>query len=572
AYVYLGSSNNLSTTPAWIGEGDQAGAWYGYSVSTAGDVNDDGYSDIIVGAYQYDVGGVGGEGRACVYQGSSSGPSTQPNWTVQGDQESAFLGFSVGIAGDINNDGYSDVVISAYNYTNGEDGEGRAYVYLGSNITPPPTPTPAPTPVFGSWKIQTPLPQDKHLFGIWGSSSNDVFAVGDMGTILHYGGNSWSIMSGNTTQRLEGIWGSSPTDVFAVGENGTILHYNGSTWVSMDSGTTLPLRGVWGSSSTDVFAVGGWTSDIFHYDGTSWTPVYTSAGSFTNRLYDVWGSSSSDVFAVGDDFNPQDGMIMHYDGQSWALMLREFTTTGFEDVWGSSPDNVFAVGDQGVTKHYNGTGWTSMYATADWLKGVWGSSANNIFAVGGGGTIVHYDGYSWSSMSSGTTNGLQDVWGSSATDTFAVGLYGIILRYQLQQPTPTPTPTPTPSTTVTGITREVNGDILPGVSVTIDGVGTVVSDQSGIFQITVTSTGSKNVVARKDGFRDRTRNIDIAGLGEEFTVICNFQGQYGLIPNAPDMWYALDCVNLWLYPPDGDIGLDMWTALDAVNAWLYPVQ
>ena len=139
-------------------------------------------------------------------------------------------------------------------------------------------------------------------------------------------------------------------------------------------------------------------------------------------------------------------------------------------------------------------------------------------------------------------------------------------------PTPTPTPSPTGSTPVTGITREVNGDILPGVSITLDGAGAVVSDQSGHHEIMATTTGSNNVVAHKDGFRDRTRTINITGLGTGYAVTCNFQGQYGLIPKAPDIWYALDCVNLWLYPPNPDTGLDIWTALDVINAWLYPVQ
>ena len=127
-------------------------------------------------------------------------------------------------------------------------------------------------------------------------------------------------------------------------------------------------------------------------------------------------------------------------------------------------------------------------------------------------------------------------------------------------------------TPVTGTTRQVNGDILPGVTVTLDGIATVVSDQYGQYEIMATATGSHIVAAHKDGFKDRTRTINITGLGTGYAVTCNFQGQYGLIPNAPDMWYALDCVNRWLYPPNQDTGLDIWTALDVVNAWLYPVQ
>jgi len=124
---------------------------------------------------------------------------------------------------------------------------------------------------------------------------------------------------------------------------------------------------------------------------------------------------------------------------------------------------------------------------------------------------------------------------------------------------------------VTGITRQIKGDVLPGVAITLDGIGPVVSDQDGQFQITDTAIGNYTVTAHKDGFRDRTHVVNIAP-GQGSTVTCNFQGQSGLIPNAPDMWYALDCINLWLYPPNPDTGLDIWTALDVVNAWLYPVQ
>ena len=124
---------------------------------------------------------------------------------------------------------------------------------------------------------------------------------------------------------------------------------------------------------------------------------------------------------------------------------------------------------------------------------------------------------------------------------------------------------------VTGITREINGDVLSGVAITLDGIGPVVSDQDGQFQITDIAIGNHTVVAHKDGFRDRTRTVNIAP-GSGSTVTCSFQGQYGLIPNAPEMWYALDCINLWLYPPNPDTSLDIWTALAVINAWLYPIQ
>jgi hypothetical protein len=131
AYVYYGSVSGLSSTPDWTGESDQADAYFGTSVSTAGDVNGDGYSDVIIGAYYYDNGETN-EGRAYVYYGSLSGLSSTPDWTGESDQTDAYFGTSVSTAGDVNGDGYSDVIIGAYRYDNGEQDEGMAYIYYGS--------------------------------------------------------------------------------------------------------------------------------------------------------------------------------------------------------------------------------------------------------------------------------------------------------------------------------------------------------------------------------------------------------------------------------------------------------
>jgi hypothetical protein len=131
AYVYLGSAGGLGALPAWTAEGDQDGANFGSAVAMAGDVNGDGYSDLVVGAPLYDSGQTD-EGRAHVYHGGAGGPSAGPAWTAESDQDSAWFGWSVGTAGDVNGDGCSDVIAGALGYSNGEAGEGRAYVYHGS--------------------------------------------------------------------------------------------------------------------------------------------------------------------------------------------------------------------------------------------------------------------------------------------------------------------------------------------------------------------------------------------------------------------------------------------------------
>ena len=101
----------LSTTASWTGEGNQVGAFYGSSVNTAGDVNGDGRSDIIIGAPFYDGGATNG-GRVFIYHGTPNGPSVSVSTTITSIAAQVAMGGSVATAGDVNGDGFSDVVIT----------------------------------------------------------------------------------------------------------------------------------------------------------------------------------------------------------------------------------------------------------------------------------------------------------------------------------------------------------------------------------------------------------------------------------------------------------------------------
>lgn len=127
-YLYRGTATGLSPTSSWsVPSGHPTGG----GGATAGDVNGDGYADVIVGEASYS-GGQAGEGRATVYLGSPTGPSSTPDWSVEGNQVGAHLGAAVAGVGDINGDGYGDVVVGAHEFDNGEVDEGGVFVYLGS--------------------------------------------------------------------------------------------------------------------------------------------------------------------------------------------------------------------------------------------------------------------------------------------------------------------------------------------------------------------------------------------------------------------------------------------------------
>ncbi len=129
-YIFNGSVTGLSTTPAMTLTSPSIDGEFGTSVANAGDVNGDGYEDVIVGC-PYCANGQSGEGMAYVYYGAAGGVTNTPAWTMESNLANANFGMAV--AGvDVNGDGFSDVAIGAPSYTNVEPREGAIYVYLGS--------------------------------------------------------------------------------------------------------------------------------------------------------------------------------------------------------------------------------------------------------------------------------------------------------------------------------------------------------------------------------------------------------------------------------------------------------
>lgn len=132
-YVFHGSTSGVSSTASRTLVGSVAGDNFGWCVAAAGDVNADGYDDIIVGAPYYDSGSTSNVGAAYIFHGSSSGIASAASRTVLGGASNDFFGYSVSGAGDVNADGYADVIVGAYGKDSGASSSvGAAYSYHGS--------------------------------------------------------------------------------------------------------------------------------------------------------------------------------------------------------------------------------------------------------------------------------------------------------------------------------------------------------------------------------------------------------------------------------------------------------
>ena len=173
-YLILGKASgwakdtNLSNSNAsfW---GEHNGDTSGYSIAGAGDVNDDGYDDFLIGAVNNDDGG-SNAGQTYLILGKRSGWAMDTNLSKAdasfwGENAGDISGIWVDGAGDVNGDGYDDFLISAYYNNDGGTIAGQTYLILGKP---------------SGWTRDTDLSKADASF--WGENAGDNSGVSVAGT------------------------------------------------------------------------------------------------------------------------------------------------------------------------------------------------------------------------------------------------------------------------------------------------------------------------------------------------------------------------------------------------------
>lgn len=132
-YVYKGGSTRLNTTAIKSFDGPVVNGDFGVAIAGA-DVNGDGYSDVIIGASTETIGSNASAGRVYVYLSSASGFVTAAAPIDGPDGANARFGDAVSSAGDVNGDGYGDIAIGAPRAAVGSNNTvGIVDVYLGGS-------------------------------------------------------------------------------------------------------------------------------------------------------------------------------------------------------------------------------------------------------------------------------------------------------------------------------------------------------------------------------------------------------------------------------------------------------
>lgn len=204
----------------------------------------------------------------------------------------------------------------------------------------------------GSWSGDEALPAGTGLLNwVHAFAPDDVFAVGEGGRILHYDGSAWQVETTTVTEDLWGVWGASSDDVWAVGGRGraegqaTLLRRQQGTWRAqalppLERPGVFALFKVWGASANDVFVVGQ-RGAVLRFDGTTWT----EEGLGTSQdMIAVWGSSPNHVVAVGGRGN---GVAAVWDGASWNRFDLG-TLPGLNGVWTGAAGSAWVAGEAGT--------------------------------------------------------------------------------------------------------------------------------------------------------------------------------------------------------------------------------
>ncbi|MFZ2324731.1 MAG: hypothetical protein WAV89_13670, partial [Ignavibacteriaceae bacterium] len=200
--------------------------------------------------------------------------------------------------------------------------------------------------------------------------------------IIVSSGSQLTYLSGNVQIKTEcvpvsvnKIWGSSGNDLYAVGNAGSIARYNGNNWNKLISGTEYYLSDIVGSNNGEVFIIGNKSSEakgmvIKSKNGINFNTLVESETVSESQIFkpklngsltSIWLDQNNTLYVAGDFF-------YRYKLNKWNYVT-------------SFPNNF--IGGNYYANHFG------------FLTGICGNKSNDMWVIGERNTVRHFNGITW---------------------------------------------------------------------------------------------------------------------------------------------------------------------------------
>jgi hypothetical protein len=199
------------------------------------------------------------------------------------------------------------------------------------------------------------------LYCAFAFSENDIWFAGN--GVIHWNGQQFipaeipaSVWGPFLVNKM---WGTSSNNLFIVGEGGSIANYSNGVWTKQESHTTVNLQDVWGIDNEHVWATGTNVRDghsvVLQYDGKQWSTIYDNAGKPFSEFFGfmtLWTDTPSRMYLDGGSWF----RIMNLKNYSISQPVNTGRTYVSVRLRGTSRNDIFNVGPVEIS-HNNGYGW-----------------------------------------------------------------------------------------------------------------------------------------------------------------------------------------------------------------------
>ncbi len=320
-YIYHGAAGGLPASASQAPLTAVAGNRFGFAVEAAGDVNGDGYGDVIVG--------LPGAGTARVYRGSAAGLTATGFTTISVSGTTGFGG-SVSWAGDVDGDGYGDVIVGAC--WSGAACSNQAFLFRGSTRGPVAT----PHRIYNSPSTgQTNFGRRVRGLGLADNDDlADVAVSSDTAISVYYDGTNTvgtsitvssftdfdAAMDVNNDGYGDLVW-ANRISTTAVAQN-VFIHHGSATGISVTNNFTFRAA---------VTSYGVWVAGVGDVDGDG----------YGDLLYSYQGNSAAVRYGSSAGIGARGNALTTVAGTGYARGVSRLGDTngdGFNDVWVGAPD------------------------------------------------------------------------------------------------------------------------------------------------------------------------------------------------------------------------------------------